>query len=155
MTYNFATKLHEGQKHEQFLDELSAQWYEIREASREEQRRGIDRIFTEKATGLIVKVEYKADTTASRTGNAFVETISVDTANKPGWAYTSQADWLLYYLPQDGLIYLFELTTLRRHLPRWVKQFPARAIPNEGYKTHGILVPLDEFERYADKVVNL
>lgn len=155
MTYNFATKLHEGQKHEQFLDEFSATWYDIREVSREEQGRGIDRIFVEKATGEIVKVEYKADTTASRTGNAFVETVSVDTANKRGWAYTSQADWLLYYLPGDGLIYLFEFATLRQHLPRWTKQYPTRAIPNAGYKTIGLLVPLAEFERHADKVINL
>jgi len=155
MTYDFATKLHEGQKHEQFIDEFSGKWYAIREATRDEQRRGIDRIFTEKKTGIVTTVEYKADTTASRTGNAFVETVSVDTANKPGWAYTSQANWLLYYLPQDGLIYLWEFATLRRHLPRWVKQYPARAIPNKGYKTHGVLVPLAEFEQFCDKVVNL
>jgi hypothetical protein len=155
MIYNFATKLHEGQKHEKFLDSFCGRWFTIRAATREEQRRGIDRIFTRKKSSETHTVEYKADTTASRTGNAFVETISVDTANKPGWAYTSEADWLLYYLPEDGLIYFFEFSVFRKHLPRWAKQFPTRAIPNKGYKTHGLLVPLDEFEQHATKVVNL
>lgn len=155
MIYGFAEQLKAGQAHEHFLDEYSGRWFEITEATREQQRQGIDRIYTAKATGVVTTVEYKADTTASRTGNAFVETISVDTVMKPGWAYSSQADWLLYYLPVDGLIYFFEFAKFRQHLPRWVEQFPTRAIPNNGYKTHGLLVPLEQFERYANKVVNL
>lgn len=155
MIYDFQTQLRAGQTHEEYLDAFNRQWFDIREADRDEQRRGIDRIFTEKNTGAIYTVEYKADTTATRTGNAFVETISVDTANKPGWAYTSKADWLLYYLPASGLIYFFEFAKFRRHLPRWAREFPTRSIPNNGYKTHGILVPLDEFEQHATKVINL
>lgn len=155
MIYDFKKQLRSGQTHEHFLDEYCRQWFEIREATYQEQRQGIDRGFTHKDNGALHTVEYKADTTASRTGNAFVETISVDTANKAGWAYTSKADWLLYYLPQDGLIYFWEFAKFRLHLPRWVRQFPTRAIPNKGYKTHGILVPLDEFEQHANKVINL
>lgn len=155
MTYDFKTQLHCGQTHEHFLDEFFNRWFVIADATRDQQRQGIDRMFTDKDTGAIHAVEYKADTTASRTGNAFVETISVDTANKLGWAYTSMADWLFYYLPKDGLIYFFEFAKLRRHLPRWTKQYPARSIPNNGYKTVGLLVPLAEFEAHATKVVNL
>lgn len=153
--YDFKQQLARGQTHEHFLDTFFNEWFVICEATRDQQRQGIDRIFTDNNTAAVHTVEYKADTTASRTGNAFVETISVDTANKPGWAYSSQADWLFYYLPQDGLIYFWKFFALRRHLPRWAKQFPTRAIPNNGYKTHGLLVPLDEFERYATKVVNI
>lgn len=155
MIYDFIKQLHAGQTHEHFLDGFFNEWFVITDATRDQQRLGIDRIFTDNNTGAIHTVEYKADTTASRTGNAFVETISVDTANRAGWAYTSQADWLFYYLPQDGLIYYWIFAKLRRHLPRWTKQYPTRAIPNKGYKTHGLLVPLAEFEQYANKVVNL
>lgn len=155
MIYGFSEQLKVGQTHELFLDKYSGKWFEIAEATREQQRQGIDRIYTAKATGIVSTVEYKADTTASRTGNAFVETVSVDTANKPGWAYSSQADWLLYYLPVDGLIYFWEFAKFRQHLPRWTLQFPTRAIPNKGYKTIGLLVPLEQFERHAGKVINL
>lgn len=141
--------------HEQFLDDFSARWYTIRQASLIEQRQGIDRHFTDKKTGIATTVEYKADTTASRTGNAFVETVSVDATGKLGWAYTSQADWLFYYLPQDGLLYFWHFAEFRKHLPRWVRECKSRAIPNQGYKTVGMLVPLGEFEAYASKVVNL
>lgn len=153
--YDFKEQLVRGQTHECFLDEYSGKWFEIVEATRDQQRQGIDRIYTAKATRIVTTVEYKADTTASRTGNAFVETVSVDTANKPGWAYSSRADWLLYYLPVDGLIYFFEFAKFRQHLPRWARDFPTRAIPNKGYKTHGLLVPLEQFERHATKIINL
>lgn len=153
--YDFKTQLTRGQTHEHFLDQYCSRWYVIRQATYDEQRQGIDRGFTHKDNGAVYTVEYKADTTASRTGNAFVETISVDTANKAGWAYTSRADWLLYYLPASGLIYFFEFAKFRLHLPRWVREFPTRAIPNKRYKTIGLLVPLAEFEQHANKVVNL
>ena len=45
--------------------------------------------------------------------------------------------------------------TLRRCLPRWQRQYQARKIPNQGYCTHGLLVPLDEFERIAQRVESL
>ena len=33
----------------------------------------------------------------------------MDTAGKAGWAYNSQADYLVYYIPGDGLIYVLAL----------------------------------------------
>jgi len=42
-------------------------------------------------------VEYK--TVLPVTGNAFIETIPVDMSEKAGWAFTSQADMLLYFDP--------------------------------------------------------
>jgi len=155
MTYDFKQQLTKGEKGEKNLDAFFAERYEIEPVSMDLQRQGIDRIFTNRETGKRHKVEYKTDWTASKTGNAFVETISVDTADKPGWAYSSKADILIYYLPQDMLVYVVEFPILRRLLPRWETTCVSRKIPNNGYMTHGLLVPLDEFERHALTVISI
>lgn len=155
MTYIFDTQKARGDAGELFLDRWFAVEYRVRPATPEQQRRGIDRIFAHRRTGKRLSVEYKTDYRAAQTGNAFVETVSVDTAGKAGWAHSSKADYLIYYVPGDGLIYVLPLELLRRELPRWVRQYPLRAAQNEGYATHGVLVPLDEFERAAEVVINV
>jgi hypothetical protein len=155
MTYTYDAQKTKGDAGESFLDQVFAADYEVRPATCAEQRRGIDRIFTRRQTGQRLAIEYKTDYKAAHTGNAFVETVSVDTAGKAGWAYSSEADYLMYYIPADGLIYVLALETLRRELPRWVREYPLRAAQNEGYATHGVLVPLDEFERYAEVVISV
>ena len=152
--YNFDTKLKQGERFEAELDTFFSSDYDIQPATRDQQRAGIDRVFTRRDSGNVCRVEYKSDLTASRTGNAFVETVSVDAKNKPGWAYTSQADYLMYYLPKDRLIYIIAFDALRKRLPAWGR-YPSRPIPNEGYNTVGLLVPLTEFERIALEVVSL
>lgn len=152
-TYDFTTQLTQGAEGERILDNYFANWFTIRHATRLEQRNGIDRIFTRE--GATYKVEYKTDTRASQTGNAFVETVSVDTAGKRGWAYTSEAEYLLYYVPGPETVYIIPFAQLRRHLTQWEQQYPTRKIPNRGYQTHGLLVPLDEFERIAQRVDSL
>lgn len=155
MIYDFKTKLAQGEKSEHWLDGFFAQWYIIVPADRTQQRQGIDRIFVRKIDSVVYKVEYKTDWTASKTGNAFVETVSVDTANKPGWAYSSQSDYLIYYLPGDMLIYVIPFSDLRQALPGWCAEFRSRRIPNDGYYTVGLLVPLAEFERVATETISV
>lgn len=152
--YDFTAQLQLGEHHEADLDRFFSAWYDIRKVDREEQRQGIDRIFTRKDNGAVHRVEYKADSKASETGNAFVETVSVDTANKPGWAHSSQADYLIYYLPKDLLIYVIAFVDLRKRLPKWCS-YRSRRIPNNGYHTVGLLVPLDEFEEIATQVISI
>jgi len=154
MTYSFKEQLTAGEKSEQYLDRFFSQWYSITPVGMAEQRQGIDRIFT-RADGTTFPIEYKTDWTAGKTGNAFVETVSVDTANKPGWAYSSKARYLIYYVPGDSLIYVIEFSRLRSHLQRWAKQYQTRAIPNQGYRTKGLLVPLMEFEKIAKQVISI
>lgn len=149
-TYNFKTQLLQGQDGEWFLDQYFKGKFNIFPANEQQQRHGIDRIFIERGKKRVLFVEYKTDITAATSHNAFVETISVDSMNKPGWAFTSQADMLLYYIPGDGIIYVLRFDVLRSQLPRWEKVYPVRKIPNEGYYTHGLIVPLDEFERYSE-----
>jgi hypothetical protein len=155
MTYTFDAQKARGDSGELFLDRRFATDYEVKPATRHEQRRGVDRTFIHRRTGQRFRVEYKTDYKAVETGNAFVETVSVDTAGKAGWAYSSEADYLIYFIPGDGLIYIIALEVLRRELPRWVREYPLRTAQNEGYATHGLLVPLDEFERSSEVVISV
>lgn len=157
MTYDFGDQLDKGKKAERKLDEHFSEWFDIRPATPGEDRRGIDRWFTDRKTGRVFPVQYKTDWRATRSGNAFIETVSVDTANIPGWAYTCKAEWLAYYCPGTNgeQAYWVSPETIRRELARWVNRYPARTIPNKGYNTVGVLVPLAEMERIADQVVNI
>ena len=152
--YEFKEQLSKGEAAELVLDRHYAQFFDIHNATRDDQRRGIDRFFT-RADSKSWPVEYKADWTASQTGNAFVETVSVDSTNKRGWAYTSQAEWLLYFLPRDALVYVIQMKRLRDKLGEWERLCQKRRIENRGYSTHGLLVPLAFFEELAQRVDTL
>lgn len=154
MVYDFEHQLADGEAGEAFLDEFFRQrGHAVRPASREEQRQGIDRFIVTPA-GREMKVEYKTDHVAARTGNAFVETVSVDTAGKMGWALTSQADYLVYFIP-DRMIVVLPLRSLRWALPGWMREYPARSAANNGYLTHGLLVPLGALLEYAVQTFHL
>ena len=112
------------------------------------QRNGIDARMTRQGHAPIA-LEIKTDERSWKTGNAFVETISVDTQNKAGWAYTSKADWLAYYLPQGLYFYLVRMSWLRSQLPLWQQQCRTVKVKNRGYCTHGLVVPLTAFEQEA------
>jgi len=73
----------------------------------------------------------------------------VDTVGKPGWAYTSQARFLLYYIPKPDTIYIIPMARLRVLVDAWRQRYPERRINNGTYHTVGTLVPLDEIERIA------
>ncbi len=156
MTYQMKAQLSKGEEAEALIDALFAVEWQISLASRSQQRRGIDRIFVSRKSGQQHAVEYKTDWTAGRTENIFIETVSVDAEDKPGWAYASQADWLFYYIPGKNLLCVMDFAALRAQLPRWVAECPpAPPIPNEGYNTLGILVPFDEFQKYCKRIVQL
>lgn len=153
--YDMERQLRQGETAERFLDSYFRDEFDIRPVSREQQRQGIDRIFTRRKDGQELKIEYKADKRAAQTGNAFVETISVDTTGKQGWAFTCQADFLLYYVVGVGPLYILRPGDIKKRVAQWQRKYPARHIPNDGYHTVGLLVPLDEFERIAVQVLSL
>ncbi len=152
--YDFAQQLAIGEAWEDRLDAFFWQRFPVRilKASREEQRKGIDRLFVSKLTGVIDTVEYKADMLAGKTGNAFVETVSVSTTKKPGWAVASQAKYLVYLVTEPETIYFVAMAALRARLPVWKRLYREAAAQNDGYETRGLLVPLDELERIAVQV---
>ncbi len=158
--YEMQAQLSRGEAAERQLDAHFADRFAIQTASHEQQRLGIDRIFAKRPatnnSGRIYTIEYKTDWTAGHTGNAFIETVSVDSMSIPGWAYTSQAEWLVYWVPPRAQLYLIRMHTLRRHLDDWIEQHgPAKFIPNDGYYTCGVPVPLDEFEQRCEKIERL
>jgi hypothetical protein len=148
MIYNFRHQLSEGQSGEAFLDSFFAgRGHDIDAASADEQRLGIDRVITA-PDGRVMRVEYKTDFLAGKTGNCFIETISVDSVGKFGWALTSQADYLIYYIPEQA-IYVLPIRSIHWALPGWMRDYPAKQAPNAGYQTHGVLVPVREVASYA------
>jgi hypothetical protein len=148
--YYFCTQLRKGEIAEQMLDTYFLPHYRIQYATMAQQREGIDRIFHPRTGAASFTLQYKADWTASRTGDAFVETVSVDSCRIPGWVYTSTATWLVYYLPVDSYAYALRMATVRAAVSRWRHQYRTRRIPNHRYHTVGILVPLGEFEQLCD-----
>lgn len=155
---SFQDSLDAGLAGEQFLDEyFKGRGFRILTAPPAMQLQGVDRIFID-SDNQGTTIEYKTDKTAGRTHRAFVETVSVDVEGTPGWAYTSKADVLAYYIPDDGLVYVIRFSELRRRLSIWLKVYREVSIPNKGkpgtqsYKTRGILVPLHEFEQIAETV---
>lgn len=153
MIYKFQRQLQQGEAYERHLDAVFAGEFAIEPATREQQRAGIDRIFTRRSDGKRFTVEYKADSKAGRTGNAFVETTSVDTTGKAGWATSSQADILIYLVTEPETIYCIALPRLRAKLGGWQRKYRNAAANNESYHTLGLLVPLHELELIADRVL--
>lgn len=155
-TYDFAVQLAIGQAAEQLLDaELRRRGFTVRPASHDEQRRGIDRWANRPPMTQIYAIEYKEDLRAHQTGNAFIEILSVDTVGRLGWAYTSQAHYLLYYVPGDELVYVLRMMAIREAVPLWERSCRTVKVRNDGYCTHGVLVPLRELEALADAVWSL
>ena len=152
--YTFPEQLRQGDRGEHALDVVFASDWIITGAIMAEQRQGIDRHFTHRMTGLELTIEYKTDYVAGRTHNAFLETVSVDKpVAKPGWAQTCSADYLFYYIPTDGLVYVLAPGRIRHfvyHLARWCHPVP---VPNRDYHTWGFVVPLRSLERCAEDVV--
>lgn len=157
-SYDFECQLRSGERRETELDQIFQRIssYEIFAATSVEQRQGIDRWFA--APGKRFAVQYKADSKAGRTGNGFVETVSVDVPYKQGWAITTQAEYLAYWNVLNAVIYWIPLSQIRANLARW-SVYPSRAVPNQRddlrWNTIGLLVPLCEFECAAEEVINL
>jgi hypothetical protein len=154
-SYDMGQQIEQGESAERYLDFYFGAEFAIRPATREQQRLGIDRIFTRRTDGREWLIQYKADKTAARTGNAFVETVSVDTAGKEGWALTCTADFIMYYVVGIGPLYILRPNDIRAKIQEWQRQYPERRIPNGTYHSVGLLVPLDEFERAAVQVVSI
>lgn len=156
--HNFAQSHDRGKAAEHFIYEVFQAAFNVIPASPDLQSAGIDFTFIDRATNQQHFVELKTDWTAHKTGNAFIEMVSVDTEGKLGWTYTSTANWLLYFIPDDRRIYRISLEVLRSELPAW-QIFPTRTIPNKGrrgsYNTIGLLVPLGELYRIANEVIEL
>lgn len=149
MTYHdWDTRFDEGARGAAHLDKfLRSAGYKIRVATQQEEARGIDRFFT-KSSGEKFSVDYKTDSRAFTTKNAFIETISVDRPPPKlalGWAIKSLADYIYYYVPPLNEVCIVKTAEIRLQLPKWLASYSIKAAPNKGYKTLGVVVPYDIF----------
>ena len=99
-----------------------------------------------------ISFEIKVDTAAERTGNAFIEYVSVDRTGAPGWALTSMADRILYIV--GGKMYSFSPDEVRRKLPFWFRRFRSAKAVNKDYVGWGLLVPLVELRELCVSVLD-
>lgn len=142
--YGFREQLEKGQEYEAKVVEQFKRWYTVEEATKEDQRDGID-FFIQKG-GDRLGVEVKADSLTQKTGNVFMESWSVMEKDKKGWVFTSKADILVYIvLPHDA--YATKMETIRNHITGWFSVNGERYVRNKGYTSAGTPVPLEEFKK--------
>lgn len=164
-SYDFNRQHSFGKDAEQFIYQAFQTRFNVIPAPGYLQQAGVDFTFTDRLTSTVFKVELKTDTRAHRTGNAFIETVSIDREGqqpRPGWAFTSEADFLLYFVPYSmpRRIYRVALSDLREQISRWQADYEERRIPNTdaargNFNTVGILVPLDKLSAIAQEVIEL
>lgn len=144
--YSFVEQLERGMEGEKVLDEYFRQWYDVREATIEQQKDWkIDRLFTPKnsvGSEPPKLIEYKTDDRTDQTGNLFIETWSNRELRRYGWAFATRADIIVYYALPDT-IYMIPRDKLQAALPYWMNRYPTRDIRNKTYTTVGIPVPTE------------
>ena len=92
-------------------------------------------------------VEVKGDERMVSTGNFFLETVSNDNKNTPGWLLYSEACFLAYVSMPENLLYMMMMQELRKGVLdnrsnfREVSTSTQGAYGNILYRTKGLLVP--------------
>lgn len=87
-----------------------------RDASQDEQWQGLD-IVAYLSDGRRSTIEVKTDEASERTGRLAFETWSNRESGRLGWAWTSQADWLVIVMPWDGSALWYNMAVLREAMP--------------------------------------
>jgi len=161
VTYDLTKQLAIGARGESRLDKYYARWFDIKTVSRELERIGIDRIFISKNPNnrMSSSIQYKSDDRAASSEKMFLETVSVNTKDIPGWAYTLCAQIIIYFIPPQSTAYRLTAMTLKNLVPIWIERYgnSLQSIKNkdsrgEIYFTKGILVPLAELSHNAFKI---
>ncbi|SRR5258708_7816749 len=149
MVHDFKTSLDRVAPEEKRLDEyLMKKGWSVTYVNLIDQRRGIDRVI-EKPNELMT-VEYKVDYRAAKTGNAYIETVSISKPFKFGWVHTCKADWILYTVIGDKSTVLWlRPEALLKNLPEWEKSYKTVRCQNRDYYGEGVLVSLSEIRKLA------
>ena len=156
--YSFNKQLKKGENEEFKLDKFFSDDYYICPVTMELQKNGIDRIFVKKTDFSTYKIEYKSDFKTHLTGNVFIETCSIcinNNCNVRGWAYTSKADFLIYLVVKKNIAYIISMNTIKKNINHWKSIYKKRSSPNKGYKTVGILVPLNDFKSKTERIIRI
>ena len=162
MVHKFDDSLKYGEGVEKILDDYFEEWFQILKAEGDLygnlQYLGIDRIFTRRNTGQRWSVEYKADRRTQETGNVYIETVSVRKVGKHeklGWAHTSTAQRLIYFIDGTKVIYILDMKDVRDMLPEWESKYPTAQVENTDYVGEGILVPETQLAKMARGVARI
>lgn len=105
---------------------------------------------------------FSLKTVKERYSYLFMETISNDAKNTPGWAIYCEADYMIYTMgfPEDLLCYRFPVSSIRGldlKSDKYKQGAPGITKTREGtvlYKTYGKLVPPEAFAGIKQLVVN-
>jgi len=150
--YDFTTSKAIGEKYEKILDNNFRQIYRVNPVNRYMQSLGVDRVFIHKKNRYSFTVEYKSDLIAHKTGNAFIETVSVDD-DRLGWAFSSVAQMLAYYVVEDNYAIAVPMLRIKYNLD-YFERYPKKTVQNDGYQSEGLLVPLREL-KLLGKVIEI
>ncbi len=135
-----------GDNGEKKLDSYFSRWYSIQPVTLTAQKSGIDRLFT-RPNGERISVEYKSDFRATETRRAYIEITHTAVRSGLGWAVTSTADKIIYYLPKSHTAYILNTSALRSALPTWQRQYKVFKSRDDIGVSRGIGVPLAELAR--------
>jgi len=150
--YDFQEQKGVGDAGESILDTFfMSLGYEVEEVDLKSQRRGIDRIVT-KPDGETMKVEYKTDALTAQTGNVFIETISSTKSGALGWALKTNADYVIYFVPDWEKALIINPKILREMIPQWIFQYHQKPVKNAGYFSFGIPVPWNVIKQYCKEI---
>ena len=117
---------------------------------------GVDRWLQIPSRQEILRVDYKNDTRTKDTGNIFIETVSVKypenskKIHKQGWIYKKRMDAVFYNIDGTDEILLLPRALLEQNIDAWQKTYGTRKIPNKGYETLGVPVPLSIIKKLPD-----
>ncbi len=156
--HDFRKQLAQGKKGEKELDEFFKKDYIIVPVElQDEKDKGIDRVFIDRKQADAFTVEYKTDFLTQYTNNIAVEIYSVlnNKTDKRGWAYTSKADYIFYYIFGKNEILVFEPKTMHEHLCDWERDY-RHVFPNNGsYSSECVLVPVKVFLDCVDRIIQI
>lgn len=157
--HRFDGSLNRGERGEAQLDAYLMRLFDcaLEAATMPDQKRGIDRWVTYRS-GERQSLQYKWDDVGGQTGNVFIELGSLGpTWAQPGWAYSCQADRIVYAVPGRGLAYVLVPAMVSASVNGWLREFQhrIRAAENSMYWTFGIAIPLECMEAVAELVLDL
>lgn len=124
---------------------------QVEEVDLKSQRRGIDRIIVT-PDGKELKIEYKTDALTASTGNVFIETISSTKSGALGWALKTQANFVVYYVPDWEKALIINPKILREMIPMWIFEYRQKPVKNAGYFSYGIPIPWNVMKQFCKEI---
>lgn len=155
MQHSFQQSKKVGDAGEAALDRCFSKKFDIEDVDLTQQKLGWDRVFVHKERGTRASVEYKTDTQSHKTGNAFIEIWSNKESGKRGWAYTTTAQWLYYYVLGTQEVLIIDVAKFKLYLENWQIQFKVKTARNPNYTSEGMLVPLEVLKSVAYEVLDV